>query len=351
MLTTFIIMLLLLVAEPEPIRILFWNLENFFDYFDGGTSDSDREFSARGVRHWTKKRFLAKCNSVAKAILWMSDQPLCEDGSKLGMPDIIALAEVENKFVLKRLLSETSLRKYDYAIVHHDSPDRRGIDVALLYRQSVFDLLYETAVPVRPPPGRDLATRDILLVQLQMRQGAAAEVREAVTVLVNHHPSKFGGGDSDWRREAALDALRSVKDSLWRSGERTVVAIGDFNDTPDNQLLAQIAAPPEGRGLDTDSAPVVPPPFVNLALPLAKRGEGTIRYQGKWELIDIALAVPTVGDPAMKIIRIPFLMVRDNTHAGEKPLRTYVGPRYSGGVSDHLPVLFTFNMGQVRKFK
>ncbi len=345
-------------ALSKPLRIVFWNLENFFDYFDGGASDSDREFSARGARHWTKKRFLAKCQTIAKSIFWIADKTG-------GMPDIIALAEVENRFVLKRLLSETALWKYDYEIVHHDSPDRRGIDVALLYRRSSFDLFYEAAVPVRPPPGRSLNTRDILLVQLRRKMQPPGAGAQLLSILVNHHPSKFGGGDTDWRRAAALETLASLKDSLWRAGERQIVAVGDFNDTPDNPLLARYTeenAP--------DSAAV--PPFVNLALPLARRGEGTIRYQGRWELIDLALTLvaapdtpiataaasdalaslaapsPSIRDsrparpdirPRMTILRIPFLLVRDNSHPGEKPLRTYVGPRYTGGVSDHLPIL------------
>lgn len=330
-------------APAPPVRILFWNVENFFDYFDGGASDSDREFSARGARHWSKRRFLAKCQTLAKSIFWIADKTG-------GMPDVIALAEVENRFVLRRLLSETALWKYDYDIVHHDSPDRRGIDVALLYRRSSFDLFHEAATTVRPPPGRSLSTRDILLVQLRRKMQPPGAGAQLLSVLVNHHPSKFGGGDSDWRRAAALETLAGLKDSLWRAGERQIVAVGDFNDTPDNPLLARYTAE---NAPDTALAEAAVPPFINLALPLARRGEGTIRFQGRWELIDLALTLvgppsPAAGHsqpvepalrPQMRILRIPFLLVRDSSHPGEKPLRTYVGPRYTGGVSDHLPIL------------
>ena len=113
--------------------VMFWNLENFFDYRCDSLSVSDAEFSSFGDRHWTKKRFYTKCNAVAKAILWIGS----DEGA---LPDVIGLAEIENAFVLRRLLGATALRKAGYKIVHYDSPDPRGIDVALLYRTSTQEL-------------------------------------------------------------------------------------------------------------------------------------------------------------------------------------------------------------------
>ena len=110
---------------------MFWNVENFFDYVDGGMSESDKEFSSSGSRRWTKKKFHTKCDAVAKSLFWTAE----EYGR---MPDVVGLAEVENRGVLTRLLNNTLLRKQGYRVVHYDSPDRRGIDVALLYRESVF---------------------------------------------------------------------------------------------------------------------------------------------------------------------------------------------------------------------
>jgi hypothetical protein len=120
--------------DKDDLLIVFWNLENFFDYQDDGTGESDTEFSSAGSRRWTSKRFYQKCNLVAKSLFWTGD--------KYGkMPDVIGVAEVENREVLTRMLSSTLLRKYDYKIVHRDSKDRRGIDVALLYRSSKFELI------------------------------------------------------------------------------------------------------------------------------------------------------------------------------------------------------------------
>ena len=123
--------------EQDSLLVMFWNLENFFDWKDGGTSDSDRDFSSTGARYWTKSRFYSKCNAVAKSVFWVSD--------RYGrMPDVIGVCEIENRGVLNRLLSSTLLRKYDYGVVHFESGDRRGIDVALLYRKSSFELLSST---------------------------------------------------------------------------------------------------------------------------------------------------------------------------------------------------------------
>lgn len=293
---------------PDTLRVLFWNVENYFDWHDGGASASDAEFSARGARRWTARRFYAKSNAIAKAVLYLEG----EEGGAL--PDLVGLAEVENRFVLRKLLSETALRKTDYGMVHYDSPDPRGIDVALLFRTGTLDTLRTFPVGV---PG--LATRDMLVAQLRTRGG------DSLAVIVCHHPSKYGGAAADPRRAAAVARLASLSDSLRRAGWTRQVAIGDFNDTPDAPLYASIVQY-----------------YVNLAAPLAARGEGSIRFQGCWELIDQGFVTPPLAPGAdFRVCRIPFLLVRDGAYAGEKPLRTYSGPRYLGGVSDHCPVLLS----------
>jgi hypothetical protein len=309
--------------QADTLDVLFWNLENFFDYRDQGTSESDAEFSGRGLRHWTKKRFLTKCNAVAKTLLWTA-------GQTGRMPDVVAVAEVENRFVLKQLLRETALRKQPWGIAHYESPDHRGIDVGLLWRTDRWDTVCTRACHVFGPDGAVLPTRDILLVQLQRRAGAAPAV-DRWAILVNHHPSKYGGASSAWRREAAVDRLRELCDSLRAAGWSRIVATGDFNDTADAPLFQRLDA------------------LENLALPLAARGQGTIRFNGRWELIDLfflsnvpAPASSGLASPGsaarMTILHPPFLTERDKTHSGEKPRRTYIGPRYNGGVSDHRPI-------------
>lgn len=332
-------------AGEEPLRVLFWNLENFFDWRDGGGGEADREFSASGPRHWTRRRFMAKAAAVAKTLLWSADR----EGA---LPDIFAVAEVENAFVLRMLLRETVLRKTDYEVVHFDSPDRRGIDVALLYRRSRMRLLKARPVRIEAVRGGDtLRTRDILLAQFESSGGSRW------TVLVNHHPSKFGGGETGWRREAAVERLRSLADSLLQAGERGLVATGDFNDTPDAPVFRRLTdyfsetgentacgeKTAEKASFRTDSGPGDEGALLdNLAEPLARRGLGTIRYEGRWELIDMFFVPPSLTPRCtMEILAPPFLTVRDNVHSGDRPFRTWLGPRYIGGVSDHRPVLLT----------
>ena len=295
-----------LAAGPaDTLRVMFWNVENFFDWHDGGTSESDTEFSARGERRWTARRFFSKCNAMAKTVLYLAD----EEGR---LPDLIGLCEVENRFVLLKWLSETLLRKTDYAAVHFDSPDPRGIDVALLYRTGTLDTLH--CFPVRVP---GVVTRDMLVAQLRTRDG------DSLAVIVCHHPSKHVGAASEPKRAAAVRRLAALSDSLSRSGWPLQVAIGDFNDTPEAPLYHML-----------DKY------YVNLSAPLAARGEGSIRFQGDWELIDQCFVTPgLVPASSFRVCHIPFLTVHDSAYAGRKPLRTYSGPRYLGGVSDHCPVL------------
>ena len=302
-----------LCAAQDEKLVVFWNLENFFDYVDGGEGESDREWSSTGSRRWTKTRFYTKCDAIAKTMFWI--------GEKYGrMPDVIGVAEVENSGVLYKLLSSSLLRKYDYKVVHYDSHDRRGIDVALLYRSSVYRKV-SSSVTVPEYDGQKLSTRDILQVCLESVDG------ERMNVLVNHHPSKYGGSQaSESRRDAAMTAMRNLCDSLAVADSGIpVIAMGDFNDTPDGEQF---------RMLDGV--------LVNKADSLFRTGQGTIRFEGKWDLIDMFMVSGSISEKsAMEILQVPFLMTYEKKYPGLKPLRTYSGPRYIGGVSDHCPIVLT----------
>ena len=304
--------------QDEGTLVVFWNIENFFDWTDQGTGESDKEFSSMGSRHWTRKKFFAKCDVIAKTFLWMKD--------RYGrLPDVVGLAEVENGKVLKMLLESSLLRKYGYGTVHYDSGDRRGIDVALLYRREVFELS-GSFIKTPSHEGERLDTRDILTVRLKRKEDG-----RDIDFIVNHHPSKFGGSKaSEGRRMSVMKDLVSVCDSLVKSSEkRGIVAMGDFNDNPDGlqfSLLEEI--------------------LINKAAELYERGEGTIRYEGKWDLIDMFFVSQDMDEySCMEIVRVPFLMKREKKHPGEKPFRTYSGPRYIGGVSDHCPIILWISDG------
>ena len=330
-----------LLVPRDSLSVMCWNVENFFDWRNDSTTVSDAEFSSRGERHWTWKRFQAKANAFAKALFWV-------EAETDRLPDIIGLEEVENAFVLRQALQKTALRKLDYKYVHYDSPDHRGIDVALLYRSSRLELLDSKPCHLYAAD-TVMATRDILLCVF--RRDSAK-----VAVLVNHHPSKYGGAaESEPRRRIAVERLRFLADSLAAIGLDRIIAGGDFNDTPDNPVFLRLE-----------------PALAPMHMDLFRRGLGTIKYDGKWDLIDHIYVSPalldapmsapasdsslgvtgrqedTVGAPSararMRILRIPFLLTRDTVHSGEKPLRTYTGPRHTGGVSDHLPVLLEVSL-------
>ena len=300
------------IKDRSEQLVMFWNVENFFDWTDQGTGESDAEFSSMGSRRWTRKKFYAKCDAIAKTLLWIGD-------SYGRLPDVIGLAEVENIRVLHLLLESSLLRKCGYEIVHHDSGDRRGIDVALLYRDEVYDLS-ESFITTPQHEGEKLSTRDILTVRLRRKTDG-----EQITFIVNHHPSKYGGSKaSEERRISVMMNLSELCDSLLKTPENTrIVAMGDFNDNPDG---------PQFSILDRF--------MKNKALELHQKGEGTIRYEGKWDLIDMFMVSPALKESSvMEIVRVPFMMTREKKHPGEKPFRTYSGPRYIGGVSDHCPVV------------
>lgn len=309
--------LLLLMTPPEgtdgekELLLMFWNLENLFDWKDTGKSESDTEFSPYGERHWTKKRFYRKCSIIGKTILWT--------GSMYGrLPDAVGFAEVENEFAVRSVIESDPLKKYGYSLIHYESPDPRGIDVAIIYRSSVLEKT--GSQPLKAVSGKDGKTRDILLASFRPRNGDLTQLN----ILVNHHPSKYGGSKaSSYRRMAAMETMARICDSLLEAGERNIISMGDFNDTPE-----------AGTFRLTDGI------LVNKAVPLSEKGEGSIRYRGKWELIDMFLVSEDMEKKTeMEVVKAPFLLVRDGSSPGKKPLRTYTGPAYSGGVSDHLPVV------------
>ena len=304
--------------NPPDLLAMSWNLENFFDWRNDSLSVSDAEFSSSGPRHWTHKRFITKCLLISKTIFFVAS----EEGR---LPDMIALQEVENSFVLKQLIQKTLLRKAGYRFVHEESPDPRGIDVAILYRPSSLVFKRCRAVTVdMDANGRQLQTRDIIEVGFETADlwpdGGGKPL--TVSFIACHFPSKFGGeAESFPKRAAAAEALGSVIDSVSWTGCPAIIA-GDFNDTPSSRALAPIYK----------SA---------CQIPLGEGPPGTIRYEGVWETIDMFFVTRDLAASCGKVraVMAPFLSVKDASHPGRKPLRTYSGPRHLGGVSDHLPVL------------
>ena len=291
------------------VLILFWNVENYFDPFDDPLKNDD-EFTSGAERRWTWNRFEAKRDGIAQVIVAAGDLT----GE---LPAVVGLAEVENRLVVSQLVHKTMLEELGYGFVHRESPDERGIDVALLYRQ---DVLRVVAVDSLRVPG--VVTRDILYVHFVIPGPEASRHarpdRASLHVFVVHLPSKRGGEiASQGPREAALRVLEGAVDSLLANDPAgRIVVMGDFNDT--QGAVAGLGRPP------FDGPPAQP---------------GTLKYHGRWEQIDWFHVSPALDSAAaMNIFVPPFLLEPDAAWLGVKPRRTYVGPRYNGGLSDHLPI-------------
>ncbi len=276
-------LLILLVSLVDSLLVVSWNVENFLDPKEDTTG-----------RH-TAKRLQAKCSGIAKTIFLIADK----EGR---LPDAVALMEVGNRRVLNKLLSTTPLRKLDYAIIHYDSPDRRGIDCALLYRKSRLRLLRSGPRHLTDSTGAILRTRDILLSEF-----------EGIDILVNHHPSKVGAA-SEERRAIAMRRMWGLIDSLSAAGHQRILSVGDFND---NVWPASDAPGTSIQG---------------------SRPPGTIKYNGAWEKIDGHFARGALSVEEA-VFDHPLLTEPDRSYGGTKPRRSFSGPRWLGGISDHYPVI------------
>jgi exonuclease III len=305
---------------------MFFNLENYFAPVVD-SAHPKREFSPAGIRHWTWDRFKIKTNGIYKTIVSIGG---------LEPPDIIGFCEIENRFVLNQLYYNTPLAKFDYGIVHQESPDRRGIDVALFYKKSTFVLVNKKFI--RVDLGKRRTTRDILYAK-----GIVNEL-DTLHIMVVHAPSKYGGAAaSEPNRQKFAAVLRHFIDSLNSVTNKLYLAImGDFNDLPDSPSVAKVlqaSANLQGYAPDT---------LYNLAMPLHKQGKGSLKYGGRWQLIDLAFVSGNLLNPReplycvpsdYRIFDAPFLLEEDAQGAGVIPKRTYRGMRYNGGISDHLPIV------------
>ena len=320
-------------AQADSLLVVSWNVENFLDPRTDSTG------------RYTFGRFRSKCNAISKTLLLIA-------GRYGRLPDAVALMEVGDRYVLERLLRDTPLRKLDYSIVHYDSPDRRGIDCALLYRRSTLSLLRSAPMHLYDSSGALMRTRDILLAEF-----------EGLDILVNHHPSKVGG-DSERRRAVAMSRMLALMDSLAASpsGNSTVfqdgVAKNDRSSGlstvfPDGgqRILERSDAggvggyAPRPLGVQGDSSRYRRPvlavgDFNDDVWPhegLRTAAEGTIKYNGAWEKIDGYFARGL--DVRETVFSDPLLSEPDRSFGGTKPHRSFSGPRYLGGVSDHYPII------------
>jgi len=308
----------------DYLRAMFYNVENFFDTADDPTIN-DNAFLPEGSMRWTQKRYFEKRNNIYRVITHVGGW---------DPPAIVALCEVENRGVLEDLIRNTPLAKYPYNIVHQDSPDLRGIDCALLYRSDYLTSVAQQFIRVRFPDNRR-RTRDIVYAALRTNQG------DTLHVFVNHWPSRSGGQrQSEPGRMLAATLLREKVDSIFsRNPMAKIVVTGDMNDNPTDKSLTA------GLQALNDTALAKPSALFNLSFYKMKEPVGTIKYQGKWSVFDqmivsggLLRGETRTDAERHRIFKAPYLFEPDTRYQGVKPFRTYSGPRYLGGYSDHLPV-------------
>jgi len=307
------------VALTE-FRVAFYNVENLFDTIDHPQTLDDA-FTPTGEKAWTTTRYRRKLNQIAQVM------------DSLQLPAIIGLAEVENRAVLEDLVQTKALRPGSYAAVSYDSPDLRGIDVGLLYRQDHFRVdsagLIRIAFPLWLEP-EGYTTRDILYVRLD---GGAHHLFHCFVV---HWPSRRGGElASEHRRLWVAQYLRRALDGLLAVDTvAQVLIMGDFNDKPDSRSVHNVLGAIEAR--DTTYLPGV---FYNHMMALQRAGEGSYNYRGEWNMLD-QFVTHGIGWPGawrvqeVRVYRPDWLL-----YEGKRPNRTYGGPKYYGGFSDHLPIV------------
>ena len=294
------------------------NCENLFDCRHDSLKQ-DTEYLPDATRHWTGKRYWRKLNNIA--------QELLSCGEATGMPDLVALCEVENDTVLTDLTRRSLLRNAGYQYVMTDSPDLRGIDVALLYSPFAFAPCTHRSITVTPVSGMR-PTRDILYVAGRIMSG------DTLHVFVVHAPSRYGGERySRPFRLRVADVLAQAVDSV-RSihAHAHILVAGDFNDYADSPALQRLSR----HGLTN----------VTHRSASSNGARGTYRYHGEWQHIDhVLLSAPLAARLHDARVHAPrFLLDDDPLYGGVRPRRTYNGYRYQPGYSDHLPLVVRFRL-------
>ena len=301
----------------------FYNLENLFDTIDQ-PDVNDHEYTPNGPNKWNGHKYLSKLHNMAYAV-----SQIGLDRSPVGAA-ILGVSEVENRGVLEDLVAQPELAGRSYEIVHYDSPDRRGIDVGLLYNPRLFTVSHSVKHRFHMPEQPDFVTRDQLLVSGYL-------LGEKVHVIVNHWPSR--GAESPVRVHAARQ-VKALADSLRRTDRKLkLIVMGDMNDDPMDESLRALGARKWRKEVAKDE-------FYNPWWEVLEDEEtGTLLYRGKWNLFDqIVLSKPLLKKrrglryAGHEVFSPDYLFQKDGRYEGY-PLRTHGGRTWLNGYSDHLPTI------------
>ncbi|MEM9052129.1 MAG: endonuclease [Bacteroidota bacterium] len=300
--------------------IAFYNVENLFDTINDPDKRDD-EFLPDSAKKWNSERYWAKQSKMAEVIAQIGAP---------SFPAIVGLCEVENIGVLEDLVKEEKLKNSKYEPVLIEGPDQRGIDVALLYSKKRFKVISSSSYTVELGE-ENRPTRDILHVRGKLKSGGPT-----VNVFVNHWPSRYGGAEkSEPKRMAAAKVLKTKTDSIAKvHPEELIICMGDFNDYPNNKSLTESLSAGQNKQL------------VNLMYGLKETKRGSYNYKGDWDFLDQIIVSKNLVDGMLPEIldssTAPFftdsMLYKHPKYGDIKPSRTYGGPNYYGGYSDHLPV-------------
>lgn len=330
---TLIFGLMLFVADlqaREPYRIIAYNVENFFDaQHDDQKNDDD--FTPYGAYRWTDFRFSAKAEQIARVIT---------QAGQWDTPLVVGLCEVENASCLTRLMH--CMPNHPYRFLHSESPDERGIDVALLYDSLRFQILEWSAMPVDLD---DDYTRDILYAK-----GLIPE-SDTLHIMMCHLPSMRGGEKaSEWKRQRAKQVIQTQTDSILAyNPEALVVVMGDMNSQPKDDikgLINRMISHRHKHKNDYNRGRHNPNNADRQNYYNSQRNsiQGTHKWQGTWSCLDQFYLSPALDRRAeTRIFAEDFLLEDDDKHLGKRPIRTFQGYRYNpNGYSDHLPIILDF---------
>ena len=316
--------------EDKRYRIAcigFYNVENLFDTIDQ-PEVNDQEFTPTGPNAWGNQRYEEKLNNLAEVI-----SRIGTDHSPDGLA-LLGLSEIENRGVIEDLIRRPELKARGYAVVHYDSPDRRGVDVGLIYQPKYFQVTGSRSYRLKIPTEPDFLSRDQLLVSGYLDG-------EQVHVIVNHWPSRRGGEQSSRHlRNAAADLSRHIVDSLLRMDpEAKIMVMGDLNDDPvDISVRHHLRA--VGKKANVD-----PSRMYNPMEEMFNKGIGSLAYRDSWNLFDQIIVSPGLVPAeqkgwflyATRVFNKEFLKQKTGTFKGY-PFRSFAGGAYLGGYSDHFPV-------------
>lgn len=312
----------------QTFGVAFYNLENLFDTINNN-GKYDLEFSPQGKNNWDGRKYRQKLRNLSYAISQMTSKL-----TPMG-PAVIGVSEIENRSVLDDLVASESLKPWGLKVIHHDSPDRRGVDVGLLYNPRFFRPINVTNHTLVVPELPDFRTRDQMCV-VGLLGG------ERIAFIVNHWPSRRGGSEqSSWLREAAARLSRHIADSLQAIDPNIgVVVMGDLNDDPYNRSVS------ETLGALKKQTDVQPGGFYNPFWSMLDQGIGSYCYRGSWDLFDqiiVSYNLLKAGPSKLTFLRSEvfnreFLRQPEGQYKGY-PHRTFAGGAWLGGYSDHFPTM------------